>query len=82
MRRIRRVTTTAGFLFLALLPVAAAVSPETPPSAVPVAITQPLTMSLWPTRDMHPMLPESGLLVLIGGGLMGLAAVVRRTTKV
>src|SRR3954451_5315001 len=43
MRGIRRVTTTAGFLVLALLPVAAAVSPDRVPAGpVPVAIAQPL----------------------------------------
>ena len=83
MRGIRRVATTAGFLVLALLPVAAAVSPEAvPPTAVPVAIAQPLTMPLLPTGAGRAVLPESGLLVLVGSALMGLAAVVRRTTKV
>jgi hypothetical protein len=77
------VATTAGFLVLALLPVAAAVSPDAPdPAAVPVAITQPVTMSLLPTHEGRGVLPESGLLVLVGSALMGLAAIVRRTTKV
>jgi hypothetical protein len=83
MRGIRRVATTTGFLVLALLPVVAAVSPEAvPPTSVPVAIAQPLTMPLLPANGTHPVLPESGLLVLVGGGLLGLAAVVRRATKV
>jgi hypothetical protein len=82
MRGIRRVTTTAGFLVLALLPVAAAVSPDRVPAGpVPVAIAQPLTMPLLSERS-SPILSESGLLVLVGSGLMGLAAFVRRTTKV
>jgi len=75
--------TTSGFLFLALLPVAAAVSPEAePPTSVPVAIAQPLTMPLLPSSESRATLPESGLLVLVGTGLLGLAAIVRRTTKV
>ncbi len=83
MRGIRRVAVTAGFLVLALLPVAAAVSPEAvPETAVPVAIAQPLAMPLLTKRDAEPILPESGLLVLVGTGLMGLAAIVRRTTKI
>ena len=82
MRGIRRAATTAGFLVLALLPVAAAVSPDAPEPAVPVAITQPVTMSLVSTQEGRPVLPESGLLVLVGSGLLGLAAVVRRATKV
>jgi hypothetical protein len=67
---------------LALLPVTAAVSSDTvPPAPVPVAIAQPLTMPIL-SEHASPILPESGLLILIGSGLMGLAAIVRRTTKV
>ena len=83
MRAMRRAGTTVGLVILALLPVAAAVSAEpASPSAMPVAIAQPLgTMETdLLTRD-GAVLPESGLLVLVGTGLMGLAAIVRRTTK-
>jgi hypothetical protein len=80
---MRRVVTTVGLLTMALLPVAAAVSAEpTSATPVPVAITQPLgtkgTDILTPDT---PILPESGLLVLVGSALMGLGAIVRRTTK-
>ncbi len=82
MRGIRRVATTAGFLVLAFLPVAAAVSPEVASSTpVPVAIAQPLTTPLLPGGHGGAVLPESALLVLVGGGLLGLAALVRRSTK-
>jgi hypothetical protein len=79
---------------LALLPMIGAVSPETTPPVnaapprVPVAISQPLAamdggslvaMPSSPAADA--MLPESGMLVLVGSALMGLAAVVRRTTN-
>lgn len=81
MRGIRRVAML-GFLMLAFLPVAAAVSPERATrTAVPVAITQPLTMPLI-SSARHPILSESGLLMLVGSGLFGLAAIVRRATKV
>ena len=83
MRGVRRVATTAGFLVLALLPVAAAVSPDAvPPTTVPVAIAQPIAaMPLIPIAASGRILPEPGLLVLVGTGLMGLAAIVRRTTR-
>jgi hypothetical protein len=68
---------------MAFLPVAAAVSAEpSSQSPVPVAIAQPLAAigpELMPSDT--PILPESGLLVLVGSALMGLAAIVRRTTK-
>lgn len=67
----------------ALLPLAAAVSaePAAAPSPVPVAITQPLAAMGPLASGRTPLLPESGLLMLIGSGLMGLAAIVRRTTR-
>ena len=95
MRGVRRAIITVGFLSLALLPIMAAVPPETatstlsplPPAQMPVAIAQPLgAMEGGPlhavpgTSRAHAMLPESGLLVLVGSALLGLASVVRRTT--
>jgi hypothetical protein len=83
MRAMRRAVTTAGLLMMAFLPVAGAVAAEPASSTpVPVAIAQPLAAigaQIVP-RDT-PILPESGLLILVGTGLMGLAAIVRRTTK-
>jgi len=83
MRAMRRAATTTGLLIMAFLPVAAAVSAE--PSSqtqVPVAIAQPLgTMGAEIVPSDTPILPETGLLMLVGSGLMGLAAIVRRTTK-
>jgi hypothetical protein len=74
---------TAGLVIAAFLPVAAAASAEpTSSTPVPVAIAQPLgtrgTEILTPDT---PLLPETGLLVLVGSGLLGLAAIVRRATK-
>ena len=64
---------------MALLPVAAAVSAEpAPPAVVPVAIAQPIAAF---RVGSAAILPESGLLILIGTGLMGLAAIVRRATR-
>jgi hypothetical protein len=75
------VATTAGFLMLALLPVAAAVSPEAVTPDVPVAIAQPIAEMPLPGAGSRRLLPEPGLLVLVGTGLMGLAAIVRRSTR-
>jgi hypothetical protein len=94
MRRVRQTIMTAGLLGVALLPLAGAVSPEAtptvnpPPQHMPVAIAQPLaamdggTLVAVPgARAADAMLPESGMLVLVGTALMGLAAIVRRTTN-
>jgi hypothetical protein len=93
MRGMRKVMTTAGFLSLALLPLLAAVSPEAATSAFDAlpagqvqAIAQPLAaidsrplIGMPVNRSSNPMLPESGLLVLVGSALLGLATMVRRT---
>jgi len=94
MRRMRKAVTTAGLLGLALVPLVAAVSPEPTPPAhaapprMPVVIAQPLAAMDGTSLVVVPsspaadaMLPESGMLVLVGTALMGLAAIVRRTTK-
>jgi hypothetical protein len=86
MRLMRRASTTAGLLILALLPVAAAVSPDAipPTSQPPIALAQPLVSlggaALVDARAVTA-LSESGLLVVVGGALLGLAAVVRRTGR-
>lgn len=83
MRAMRRAATTIGLLIMAFLPVAAAVSAEpTSQTQVPVAIAQPLgAISPKIVAGDTLVLPESGLLLLVGTGLMGLAAIVRRATK-
>ena len=89
MRRMRRAIRTAALLGLALWPAMAAVSRDTvPPSRMPVAISQPLVamgdtgpILPIPPRPHEPLLSETGMLVLVGSGLLGVAALVRRTTK-
>jgi len=83
MRAMRRAGTTAGLLIMALLPVAAAIAAEPASSTpMPVAIAQPLSaIGAEIVPGDTPILPESGLLMLVGTGLIGLAAIVRRTTK-
>ena len=77
---------------------AAAVSPEPLPQPMPVAIAQPVAAPsgrLAPhgayVRGVDPglmllrppeRLPEPGLLALVGAGLIGAGAMVRRTTSV
>jgi hypothetical protein len=91
---MRKAITTTGLLGLALLPIIGAVSPDaaspkqTTSSPVPVAIAQPLAamnggalVALPASPVADAMLPESGMLVLVGSALMGLAAIVRRTTN-
>ena len=83
MRAMGKVEVTAGLLVIALLPVAAAVPAEpTLPSEVPVAITQPLgAMGTDLLARDGSALPESELLMLVGTGLMGLAAILGRTMR-
>jgi hypothetical protein len=55
------------------------------PSRMPVAIAQPLAAMdrapLVATPGSGAMLPESGMLVLVGSALLGLGLVVRKTTR-
>ena len=82
MRGMRRAAIRSGLLIVALLPVAAAVSPDAAqPSEVPVAITQPIGNFTAFAPGPTAMLPESGMTILVGTGLLGLAAIMRRTTK-
>jgi hypothetical protein len=91
---MRKAITTTGLLGLALVPLIGAVQPDSAPPAhaapprVPVAIAQPLaamdggSLVAMPSSTVgDAMLPETGMLVLVGSALMGLAAVVRRTTN-
>lgn len=74
-----------GFLGLATLPSATttAVSPHRSPQplpVMPVAIAQPVAVGSAPLPLWSPRLSEAGLLLLVGTGLLGLGAIVRRTT--
>jgi hypothetical protein len=92
MRALWSVMMTAGFLVAAVLPIVAAMPSEPtapaldPSQRVPVAIAQPLAamdtgiLVAIPSTPGPARLPESGMLVLVGSALMGLAAVVRKTT--
>ncbi len=88
MRGTRKLMMKTAILAMALLPMIAAVSPEASTSvrdsSVSVAIAQPLAATPLVAASRrggsNPMLPESGMLVLVGSSLIGLAALVRRTT--
>ena len=91
MRGTRKLMMKTAILAMALLPMTAAVSPEASTSvrdsSVSVAIAQPLAaidgapiVGVSRRGTSNPMLPESGMLVLVGSSLIGLAALVRRTT--
>ena len=87
MGRRKGVAMTAGLLVLIMWTVAAAVSPD--PSSIrrgsahgrqtspPLAVAQPVVLP--PTLTPTPILGDSGLLLLVGSGLIALAALVRRT---
>lgn len=89
MRRLHRVTAAIGLLAFASLPLVAAMPADDAPSPLPVALAQPVVgiadgVAMAPipgTTPDDPWLSESGLLVLVGTGLIGLASVVRRTSK-
>jgi hypothetical protein len=68
---------------MTLLSASAVVAAEPAASTAPVAITQPLgTLGNGALGFLGKvMIPEAGLLLLVGSGLMGLAAVVRRATR-
>jgi hypothetical protein len=85
MRRMRRTALTIGVLALALLPMTAAVSTDAAtPEEIPVAITQPIGQlaSVLGTSSASPVLPEPGMMLLVGTALLGLGAVMRRSTRV
>jgi hypothetical protein len=89
---MRRVLTTTVFLCVVLMSMVAAVSPEATKSAIdsqmPVAIAQPLAAmngaplaAVSRQQGAAPLLPEPGLMVLVGSALLGLGSLVRRNTK-
>jgi hypothetical protein len=58
-----------------------AVSPDRSPQPMPVvAIAQPIAVRNAPLPLGSPRLSEAALLLLVGTGLLGLGAIVRRTT--
>ena len=81
---MRRAATTIGVLVVALLPMMAAVSPEAASAPeVPVAITQPVAnIAKVIGKSTTPVLPEAGMIMLVGSGLLGLGTLVRRSTRV
>lgn len=83
MRKIRRASTLAGLLVLALLPVAgASVSPHAQVrTQLPLAITQPVIALESSVEGMPRVLFESAGLALLGGGLMAAAMLLRRSSK-
>jgi hypothetical protein len=82
MRSVRRVGI-ALFMLVALLPAAAfmAAAPDHPRD-VALSIAQPMsglpTVRVFGGRDLAS---TPGLLVLVGTALMGIASIVRRTTR-
>ena len=77
MRRRIGVAMTAGLLVLIMWTVAAAVSPDRPPASPPLAVAQPVVLpsALRPA----PVLGDTGMLLLVGSGLIALGSLVKRT---
>jgi len=84
---MRRVITIAALLTLTIVPVAAALSWVTvAASPMPAASAEPVTAvrleSLGEAAvTRQPVLPPSGMLMLVGSGLLGLAFILGATTK-
>jgi hypothetical protein len=80
MRRRKDVAMTAGLLVLIMWTLAAAVSPDRSPASTPLAVAQPVILpaALRPA----PVIGDSGMLLLVGSGLIALAALVRKTPPV
>jgi hypothetical protein len=78
---VKRSIVSLGLLVLIALPLAA-IAGDVATAPMAVAITQPLPKLMPGSGLAYPALPESGLMVLVGSGLLGLAAIVRRTTGV
>jgi hypothetical protein len=82
---MRRTALMIGVLVMALLPVTAAVSIDAAtPDEIPVAIAQPISRitHVLGTPGASPVLFESGMMILVGSGLLGLGTAVRRSTRV
>jgi hypothetical protein len=77
MRRRKDVAMTIALLVLIMWTVAAAVSPDRPPASPPLAVAQPVLLPS--ALSPAPIFGDSGLLLLVGTGLIALAALVRRT---
>ena len=87
MRRGKDVAITAGVLVLIMWTLVAAVSPDPAPghlrsesgrpTSQPLAVAQPIVLPV--TLRPAPILGDTGTLLLVGSGLIALAALVRRT---
>jgi len=88
MGGMRRVNTIAALLTLTIVPVAAAlawVTPAASPMSVAAAKPPATVVSLEPlgvaAAEREPLLPPSGMLMLVGSGLLGLAFILGGTRK-
>jgi len=81
MRQTWKALLTLVFLTGALsplFPVAAAGAPEPKAGDMPVAVAAPVT-GLWSALPGNlPRLPETALLLLLGGAMIALAGVMKR----
>jgi len=69
-----------GILIMALLPITAAVAAAAAtPDEIPIAITQPIGHFAVGTPGL--VVPETVMMMIVGTGLLGMGAIVRRSTR-
>jgi hypothetical protein len=83
MRGVRQIGISVVVLTATLLLVAAAAPPDVETAPTPRLLAQPMVVMNPPLFEpwSSARLPESGLMILIGGALLGLGTVVRRATR-
>jgi hypothetical protein len=72
-----------GILMLTLLVTAAVSTAAATPDEIPLAITQPIghLSGAFGASKGVPVLPETAMMMIVGSGLLGLGAIVRRTSR-
>jgi len=72
-----------GIVVMALLAITAAVSTAATPDEIPVALTQPIghLSGAFGAAAGVPVLPETAMMMMVGSGLLGLGAVMRRSGR-
>lgn len=83
MRAVRRLGLLTGMMILAMLPMAAAVSPAgaAPTPEIAMSIAQPIVNLPAVTPHRTNAVLDSAVLALVGSALIGIASIVRRTTR-
>ena len=83
MRAVRRVGLLTALLILAMLPMAAAMSPAGTAATPEIAMSIAQPIVNMPAASSHgtSAFVDFAVLSLVGSALMGVASIVRRTTR-